>query len=109
MSAPLLTETAAACVRCGRTEHDHLLQDRDEADDIRRRIWRALGYPCAQFTDELAAVFAGNQAATSRWARQPGQRAPQSATASMHAAQPGAGRAAYLQARQALARRKEAS
>lgn len=65
---------AAACVRCGRSESDHLLRDQDDFDDLQRRIWKALGFPCAQFTAELAAIFAGNQEATSRWARQPGQR-----------------------------------
>lgn len=60
---------AAGCVRCSRSEHDHHLRDHDQADEIQRRIWKALGWPCAEYVDTAAAAFAGQQAATSRWAR----------------------------------------
>jgi hypothetical protein len=68
-----------ACIRCSRPEDEHL--HRDEADELQRRIWKALGAPCAQFTDTPAQIFAENQAATSRWAtrrRQPARPASQS-------------------------------
>lgn len=73
------TETlqgAAACVRCGRSEHDHHLRDHDAADEIQRRIWKALGWPCPEYVDTAAAAFAGQQAATSRWGRSQPPPAP---------------------------------
>ena len=58
------------CVRCGRSEGEHLAQDRGEASEVRVRIWRALGFPCPQFVP-VGAIFTPDQAATSRWARRP--------------------------------------
>lgn len=58
------------CVRCRRSEADHDLRDTVGAagvDDVKRRIWKALGWPCAQFTRTPAEIYAANQAATSRW------------------------------------------
>lgn len=93
-------EAAPECVRCRRSEHEHLAQDRGEASDLRRRIWRALGYPCAQFASQLAEV---TQAATGRWA--PHRTVPLLRPATSVSP----GRDAYNRAREALARRREAS
>lgn len=99
-------ELSPECVRprCGRAEWEHDLHDCGGADDVRVRIWRALGTPCRQFID-ASAVLAPDQAATSRWAAMRGQRAPQPApvrTSDTYS------RGAAL-ARQALAQRREAS
>lgn len=92
---------AVECVRCQRSEDEHLLRDRDQADDIQARIWKALGWPCAEFTGELAAVFAANQAGVSRWSR---GRPPAPSPAAVSAPSVVAARGAAA-ARQALARR----
>lgn len=89
-----------ACVRCTRSEDEHL--HRDEADEIQQRIWKALGWPCAEFILTPSVIYAGNQAATSRWAR-PSRRQPaRPATAS---AEPSIARDGAAAARLALARR----
>lgn len=59
------------CVRCFRSEADHQAHASGGYDEVQRRIWRALGWPCAEFTETAALVFAANQTATSRWARRP--------------------------------------
>jgi hypothetical protein len=51
-----------ACGRCRRPEDEHLLWDRGEASELQVRIWRALGYPCAQFVTPAAAVIAATPA-----------------------------------------------
>jgi len=98
MTGPADLAGAAECVRCRRSEADHLLRDRDQADDIKRRIWRALGAPCAEFTDQLAAVFAANQGRVSRWSTRPAAppAAPPSAPAAAAARGAAAARAALL-------------
>jgi len=67
---------APACVRCSRPEADHDLARDGQADDIKRRIWRALGQPCAVFAEQHAVIFAQNQAASSRRARPARNTAP---------------------------------
>lgn len=56
------------CVRCRRSQADHDRRDRGDFDEVQRRIWRALGWPCAQFTLTPAEIYATNQPAVSRWA-----------------------------------------
>ena len=100
-------EGAAGCVRCQRSNDDHLLRDRDEADEVQVRVWKALGWPCAEFTLTPEVIYARNQAATSRWARRlPSRPATTTAATPARIATQGA-----AGAREALNRalRKEAS
>jgi hypothetical protein len=95
---------AAECVRCFRSEADHDLERSGHADEVQRRIWKALGWPCGDFTLEAASIFARNQAATSRWARRPAPSPALAPTASApaHVAARGAAAArAALQHREA--------
>jgi hypothetical protein len=96
---------AAACVRCRRSEDEHQLGD--QADEIQVRIWKALGFPCPEFTDTPAQAFAGQQAATSRWARRPPARpAAGSVLAPAASAPPDIARHGAAAARAALAARQ---
>jgi hypothetical protein len=79
-------QAALACIRCDRSEHDHDLARSDGADEIQRRIWKALGWPCPEFTLTAARVFAGQQARTSRWA--PRRGSPPSAALAVTASAP---------------------
>ena len=98
-------DTTAECVRCQRSEDEHDLARSGQPDEIQQRIWKALGWPCPEFTDTLARVFAGQQAQTSRWARRP---APSPALAATASAPPVIASRGAAAAREAL-RRKEAS
>lgn len=69
-------DPAAECARCFRSRQDHQDQDDGTADDIRRRIWRALGQPCRSFADTLGTVFAENQASRARAANRDTPHAP---------------------------------
>jgi len=95
---------AAECVRCHRSEPDHDLERSGRADEVQRRVWKALGWPCGEFTDTLARVFAGQQAMTSRWARRP---APSPALAPTASAPPATAARGAAAARAALTRRLE--
>ena len=102
MTATADQQTVAACIRCDRSPNEHLLRDQNQADEIQQRIWKALGWPCAEFTLTPAVVFAGNQAATSRWARRPQPSSPAAAGGDPATARQGA-----ALARQALTRRND--
>lgn len=78
----------AACVRCQRSEAHHDLARAGQPDEVQRRIWKALGWPCPEYTDTLARVFAGQQARTSRWAPQHRRPAPSPALAATSSAPP---------------------
>jgi len=95
----------AACVRCRRSEAEHDLERSGQADEVQVRIWKALGWPCGEFTDTAVRVFAGQQARTSRWARRP---APSPARAATSSAPPAIATKGAAAAREAL-RHREAS
>lgn len=100
-----MDEALPECARpgCGRSEPEHQARDRDQADDVQVRIWRALGWPCAQFVSTFAAVCAENQAATGRWSRGPSREPARPVPAApVPAASPGLRGAAL--AREALNR-----
>lgn len=59
-----LDDAVPACVLCSRPEDEHEM-DPDEVPDLQIRLWRALGWPCGQFTLTPAGAFARNQARTS--------------------------------------------
>jgi len=101
------------CIRCCRSQADHDLRDAAadaaaiaaasaepefEVDDVTRRIWRALGWPCAQFVSTHGQIYAANQAAVSRWA----SRRPAVAPASVPGADPAIARRNAAAARAAL-------
>jgi hypothetical protein len=89
------------CVRCTRSSADHDRRDDGDYTDVQRRIWRALGWPCAQFALTYGHVYAGNQAAMGRWDGR--RRAPQrSAQASTSGTNPDIGRRGAARAREAL-------
>ena len=99
---------AAECVRCFRSDPEHDLARSGEADEVQVRIWKALGWPCAQFTETAAMVFAQNQSATGRWVRRPRHPDPP-ATASAPAATAVTGAAAARAALDELLNRRKAS
>jgi hypothetical protein len=101
-----MTALAAECVRCQRSEYDHDLARRDDADEVQRRIWKALGWPCPEFTLTAARVFAGQQARTSRWAPQR-RPAPSAALAATASAPPVIAAKGAAAARAALTRRHD--
>ena len=59
------------CVRCQRSEPEHDKARASGQDEIQTRIWKAIGWPCPEYTDTAAGLFAGQQTRTSRWARRP--------------------------------------
>ena len=73
---------AAACVRCQRSEAEHDQARSGDYDEVQVRIWKALGWPCPEFTLEAASIFARNQTRTSRWARRPAPSPVLAATSS---------------------------
>lgn len=83
-----LDGAAAACVLCQRSEAHHDLARAGQPDEVQRRIWKALGWPCPEYTDTLARVFAGQQARTSRWAPQHRRPEPSPALAPTASAPP---------------------
>lgn len=95
----------AECVRCFRSDPDHQAHARGEYDEVQVRIWKALGWPCGEFTETAAMVFAANQSATSRWARGRSRQPARPATAS---AEPVTARQGAAAARAALANRNDA-
>jgi hypothetical protein len=101
------TATAApACIRCDRSEHDHDLARSDGADEIQQRIWKALGWPCGEFTLTPVQVFARQQARTGRWAPRRGTP-PSPALAATASAPPAIAAKGAAAARQALTRRHD--
>ena len=101
MTARPLTDVDGApeCVRCRRSEADHDLERSGRADEVQRRVWKALGWPCGEYTDTAVRVFAGQQAATGRWTRRP---APSPALAPTSSAQPAVAVSGAAAARAAL-------
>jgi hypothetical protein len=98
--------TVPECIRCRRSEPDHDQARRDDADEVQRRIWKALGWPCPEFTLTAARVFAGQQARTSRWAPQR-RSAPSAVLAATASANPATARDGAAAARAALTRRHD--
>jgi len=105
MTARTLTDLDGApeCVRCRRSEAEHDLERSGRADEVQRRIWKALGWPCPEYTDTAVRVFAGQQARTSRWARRP---APSPALAATSSAPPAIAARGAAAARAALQHRE---
>ena len=99
---------AAECVRCFRSDPEHDLARTGGADEVQVRIWKALGWPCGEFTETAALVFTRNQSATSRWARRPRHPDPP-ATASAPAPVAAQGAAAARAALDELLNRRRAS
>ena len=91
-----------ARVRCYRSEAEHDLARTGQPDEVQRRIWKALGWPCPEYTDTAAIAFSRQQDRTSRWARRP---APSPALAPTSSAPPVIASRGAAAARAALSRR----